>query len=682
MAKQRRTTTVDEAILSAEEQDALKKEISFKLRVGKNFWRPLHMRMDYWYSMYLLLDPIQQMKPLGVRRFISNEPHTAVDSAISILTRNDSFWRIEQMEDPTMQREERRTVGKIERTLQGLMLATDENFTRRGEPKLWKRVAQEALLRGWIWGKFHITNAALPYRPEPLIAEIYDARTVYPHFDQWGLEYVVIESNSSLGELATTYPDIWPEYLDMSKFDPASPAVKIEYWSNDRMGRPGITGVMAIIQASQDRQTTLTTLGSFYDNPLSDAIGTARWIIEPYRHGYTPEQLPVVGVPVNGLGMKSKPFIHPLLASRLEERADLLAIQTQTWSGPGTWQADSGRSILASVEDQVPQYNEIVATIFHHFSLSAFGTHVFTTPTGEIPDVEFGIEAKIALRPEEKYQRVEMAPINSDAFRLMQILQQEKERGTLSSVLQAATSLQGINTGVLFQQVANAALNSLEPYHDGMETFGQLVGTSILAQLQVAAPALQPFILNGRTRSHSYFSMEFDPKNDLDLHRKYKPIPVFKPALPDDLAIRIQAARLALDPRNPILSLRYVLENLIQVDDVQGEIDSRWEDLVNSDPIIALEQLADAAERAGEPQIAERLRQNEFRSKFAEEIQFRQLTGGAGPTGMGDQNASLVMPPEAGGGSPSTARTGAGNEGALAAQGAALMGAMGERGAA
>ena len=129
MAKQRRTTADDVAILNPDEAEALKKEISFKLRVGKNFWRPLHMRMDYWYSMYLLLDPIQQMKPLGVRRFISNEPHTAVDAAISILTRNDSFWRIEQMDDPTMPREERRTVGKIERTLQGLMLATDEKFT-------------------------------------------------------------------------------------------------------------------------------------------------------------------------------------------------------------------------------------------------------------------------------------------------------------------------------------------------------------------------------------------------------------------------------------------------------------------------------------------------------------------------------------------------------------------------
>ena len=51
-----------------------------------------------------------------------------------------------------------------------------------------------------------------------------------------------------------------------------------------------------------------------------------------------------------------------------------------------------------------------------------------------------------------------------------------------------------------------------------------------------------------------------------------------------------------------------------------------------------------AAERAGEPEIADRLRQNEFRAKMVEEIQWRQLTGGAGPTGMGGEQVALPFP--------------------------------------
>lgn len=670
----RRTTSVESAVLDEAAAEALKIEIGLKLRVGKNFWRPLHVRQDYWASMYLLLDPIQQMKPLGYRRFISNEPRTSVDAAVSILTRNDSFWRIEEMDNPQLGKEERRNIGKVERMLDGVVTDADELLTLQGMPPLWKQIAQQLLLRGVAWGKFHVTEQALAYRSSPLVPVVYDSRTVVPHFDEWGLDYVLIETLSSVGALATNYPDIFPEYLG-GRTDPNAPAVKVEYWSNSRLGRPGVTGVLGVAHlGGQESMVQAMNIGAFYDNPLAENTGAARWLIQPFEHGYTPDQFPIIGVYANGLKMESKPTVSPLLASALEERADLMALQTQAWTGPGTWQADAGRSILSAVEDQVPQYNELVATIFHHFSLSAFGTHIFTTPTGEIPEAQFGIEAKIAMRPEEKYQRAEMAPINSDAFRLMQILDEEKQKGVLSNVLQAATGFQG--TGVLFQQVSNAALNSLEPYHDAMERFGTLLGSHVIEQVKAAAPSLKPFEVVAQTRSRSYFRMEFDPKNDL-ADRKYKPVPVFKPALPDDLAIRINAARLALDPRRPILSLKYVLENIIQVDDAQGEIDGMWEDLANSDPLIVLEQIGDALERMGEFDLAERIRENQFKQKFVEDAQWKQMTGGIpGLEAGGGEN----LPPEAGGGSFNTARTGQGDEGALAQVGASILGAMGERG--
>jgi hypothetical protein len=676
MAK-RRTTTVDDAVLDDQAAEALRHEIGFKLRVGKNYWRSLHMRMDYWASLYLLLDPIQQMKPLGYRRFISNEPRTAVDAALSILTRNDSFWRIDEMENPQLGADERRNIGRVERMLKGVIDEADTIFTLQGNMPFWKRVAQQALIRGWVWGKGHVTATALNYRDSPLVPVIYDARTVYPHFDEWGLDYVLIETVSTIGNFATNYPETFGEYLT-SQTDPNGPAVKIEYWQNDRPGRPGVTGVLGIVHvAPQETLAQQINIGAFYDNPLADNIGSARWIIHPYYHGYTPEQLPVVGVPVNGLSLESKPAISPLLASRLEERADLLSLQTQAWTGPGTWQADSGRSILSAVEDQVPQYNELVATIFHHFSLSAFGTWVFKTPTGEIPNFTPGIEAKIALRPEEQVQRLEVQPINADAFRLMQIIQEEKQRGVLSNILQAAGGAD-LNSGVLFQQLSNAALNSLEPYHDGMEKFGMLFGTHLIEQIKAAAPALRPFEVTVQTRSRSYFRFEFDPKEDLE-DRKYKPVPVFKPALPDDLAVRINAARFALDPRRPILSLKYVLENILQVDDAQGEIDAMWEDLANSDPIIVLEQISAALERMGEYDIADRIRQQEFKARFVEDAQWRQMTGSLPGLQQGSQQVN-AMPPEAGGGEFNARQTGQGDEGALAQHGAAILGAMGERG--
>lgn len=673
MAK-KRTTTVADAILDDNAAEALKKEVGFKLKMAKNYWRPLNTRQDYWSSMYLLLDPIQQMKPLGYRRFVSNEPRTSVDSAVSILTRNDSFWRIDQMVDPLIGQDERRSIGRVENLLKGLIEDADESFTQRGRMPFWKTAAYHALLRGWIWGKAHITNSALDYKDSPLITTLYDPRSTYPHFDDWGLSFIMIETATTLGNLVMNYPGIFEDNQDLSKWDANSPAVKIEYWSNARYGRPGVTGVLAVLQPNQGENSMTAQLGSFYENPLTASTDNAKWIIHPYYHGYTPSQLPVVGVPVNGLPIETKPVLHPMLASRLEERADLLQLQTQNWMGPGTWQADSGRSILSAVEDQVPQYNELVATIFHHFSLSAFGTWVFQTPTGEIPEFEPGIEAKIALRPEERVQRLDMAPVNADAFRLMQLLQEEQQKGVLSNVLQAATGFQG--TGVLFQQVSNAALNSLEPFVDGLEKFGTAVGRTIISQMQAASADLKPFMISSVGRSKSYFTLQFDPKTDLDATRKYRPVPVFKPALPDDMAVRINAARFALDPRRPILSLKYVLENILQVDDTQGEIDAMWEDLANMDPVIALEQVATAMERLGETEMAERMRGNEFKAKFVEDMQWKQMQASAG-VGAGSE-AQGSMPPEAGGGN-NTQQTGQGDEGALAAAGAGILGAMGEK---
>ncbi len=675
MAKKR----YEDTQLKPELAEELKNEISWRIRAGKIFWRPLNVRQDYWASMYLLLDPVQQMKPLGYRRFVSNYPRSAVDTAISILTRNDSFWRIEDHDSPQDNQEARLFKGKIERMLGGVINEFDQTFTLRGQPPFWVQAAQMALLRGWIWGKAHVTDEALNYSSSPFSPWIYDPRTVYPHFDQWGLESVGIEAVSTLGDLAMNYPGIFGEYMrDTTRYDPNSPALRLEYWTNTRPGRPGVTGVLGIVMPRAEGGMTISNLGQFYENPLVDNMAGARWIVPPYYHEYTPEQLPIVGVPANGLRMDSKPQIHPVLQSRLQERADLLAIQTQAWAGPGTWQADTGRSILAAVEDQVPQYNELVATIFHHLSLSAFGTWVFHTPTGEIPDFEPSLEAKIGMRPEERVERVEMQPINQDAFRLMSLLQNEQQMGVLNSIL---TSQQGFSgTGVLFQQMANAAMNSLDPYKSAMERFGTGMASSILEQLKVARGSIKAFTVVGKARSRSYFQMEFDPSQDLDLHRKYRPVPVFKPALPDDLALRINAARLALDPRKPILSLAYVLENILQVDDAQGEIDRIWEDIANTDPVIVLEQIADALERLNEPEIANRIRQNEFRTQFVQDLQFRQQTGGQMPQITGGGGAPPNMPPEAGANPFATANNGAGNEGALGVAGAAILGAMGERG--
>jgi len=668
-----------DALLDIDQEQQIRTRIANLISFGVNYWRPLHMRQDYWASMYLLLDQIQQSKPLGYRRFVSNEPRTAVDTAVSIMTRNESYWRSDLNEAEGENKDQRALIGKIERMMQGLILDIDEMFSMRGESPLWKQVAWHALMRGWIWGKFHITTSALDYRESPVIAEVYDSRLVLPHFDNFGLESVIIRQPTTVGAITSIYENVFTEISRSKNFDPNRPAEKIEFWSNQRGERPGITGTLAVLPGQQEAGN----MGYLPFTPHTSAnLAGSQWLVLPYRHGYSPQALPVIGVPVNGIPIKYKPYLPDPVTSQYNQRANLFGVETRFWQGPNTSVAESGRSLLASVEEEVPQFNEMVATIMQHTALETYSPIFVHTATGELPEIPIGINARIPLRPEERVERMQLQPMNQDAYRLLDILRQEQQQGTLSAILRAVLPAGGgdVSSGILFQQLTSAALNALEPFLSGLVQFGQRMGTSIIMQLQVSAREIRPFTVAVPFKQNSFFSLEFDPKTDLQAGRKYKIRPIFRPALPDDMAIRIQMARLALDPRRPILSLVTVLEKFMGgiVEDPEQEADRIWEDLANQDPVIVLEQIAQALERHGEQEMADRIRESEMRHKLIEDLQFRQATGTVpGPQGGGGLN----MGPESG--VPGSTQRGGGGGGGGSSpdiqQGRALVAAMGSQ---
>ena len=653
----------DKALTEAEAEE-LAKLIDQRLSWGKAFWKPAHDRMDFWMNMYLLLDLVQQAKPHGYRRYISNDPQTAIDAAVSISTRNDSYW---QIDTPTgAPKEVRQRIGRIEQALAGLVDDMDELFILRGEMRLWTQVAYMALLRGWVVGKFHVTEFAREAgRPTPLMAEMWDFRFCYPNFDGIGLGYILVEKHTTFSELRNQYPEAVEDLADTT--DPNADCIKVEYWSNTRGERAGVTGVMARIGPGTRCTAGSAGVSLAFSRSQQPGAAADRWLIPPYRHGYTPEELPVVCIPVNGIPLKVKPHPGSVIGERMAQRADRLSLQAPSWHSPAGWVAEMGRSILAHVEEQVPQYNELIATIFQHFSMGTYPTWAIKTQTGNAPNWEPGLNKVIPLRLEEDVQRFDPAPVSPDAYRLLDILQEEKQKGILSNILQAVVPFQG--TGILFQQIANAALNALQPFTQGMRDFGTQMSSHILAQMRVAD--VKEMELFGRS-TRSYFHLTFDPKEELD--RKYKPVPVFKPALPDDYNIRAQTARILLDPRRPVMSLFTVLENVLQVEDPEGEIDRIFEDIAQMDPVIVLERIADTLERFGETELAERIREQQFRAKFVEDLKMRQLQAASG--------GEAVIPgqgPETGVPSATGAITGRPGQGQAAEGGPFPAGAGGER---
>lgn len=604
-----------------EGQPAIQQLISERLEWGRIYWKPFHDRLDYDMSMYLLLDLIQQSKPSNFRRFISNDPRTAIDTGVSILTRNRPFWNIDMPYG--MKQEERERVGRIERGIGGIVDDLDDMFTERGEPLFWKQAAFFALARGAVAGKFHVTKKAIQWgRPSSLIGEFWDIKSVFPYFDGIGLESVVVSKPTTLNELLMQYGSkirgqighITPNLLD-----PNAPALKLEYWSNDRTDdstgetRPGVHAVLGYYM-------TQFVQGASFD-AYAAAPTSATWLVEPMYHQYKPPALPVVVVPVNGIPLKQKPDFGQNVLSQMNLRAQRFGLNVPTWHSPSGYVAEWGRGLLTSVEDHLPMYNELMATVLQHLSMSTYPTWVFNTQNGELPEFDDGINAKVPMRIGEGVQRFEPAPMNQDAFRLLQVIQDERQRGMLNSIL-LGNGAASANSGLVLQQWINAALNSLEPFGTGLETFGTQFGSHVLEQLRVADTGTLSLV--ARTSSRSYFRIEFDPKTDLE-DRKYRPFPVFRPAVPEDLLLKAQVARLLLDPRAPLMSIVTVLDRIFQLEDPEGESRRTLEDIANRDPVLLLERIATILEEDGQPEMAQRIRQQEFQARLKEQANQMQL---------------------------------------------------------
>ena len=654
------------------EQADLKAHIASLMFWGRQYWKPLHDRMDYGLTLYLLLDPIQQAKPVGYRRFVSNDPRTAIDTGVNLLTRNYPYWRGDM---PTgMHREERERVGKIEQAMSGLVDAFDYLFLHRGDAggRFWRQAAWFALMRGWIWGKFQVTKQATDWGLKtPLLGEFWDPRQVFPHYDGIGLESVVILKETNMNEMMMQYGQkvintlhLRGDPVDQNHIDPNARASRVEYWSNDRIMtdaegntviRKGIYGVLGYFLSSSV-EAGIDPIQHFPDASF------ATWLIEPREHGYSPDALPVFGVPVNGIPLKMKPAFGQGVLSNMNLRAQQLRTPIPTWHDPSGYVAESGRGLLTSVEEHIPQYNELMATIFQHFTIGTYGTWVFKTQSGELPEFEDGANAKVPMRIGEEVQRFVPEPINQDAYKLLGVLQDERQRGMLNSILQANGALSA-NSGIVLQQAINAALNSLHAFATGLEDFGTMFSEHMLEQLRTTQPGVLDLVARGASRT--YNRLAFDPKSDLE-ERKYHLVPVFKPAVPEDIMTKAQAATLLLNPRNPIMSVITVLDQIFQMEDPEGEYKRMLEDIANRDPVILLERIATMLEEEGEGEMASRIRQKEFVAKFSEDVQKLQLEaekaqldaqlaatqGGGGGEGGGGGGGPIPGLGGGGGGSP------------------------------
>ncbi len=629
---------------STPEENHLATQIGNQWLSRQMYWQPWHDRQDEWMAMYQLWDVLQQTKPTGMFRFISNDPQTGPNAAINILTRNHVFWDIDTLAVGDMDAEDRRTAQDVEYAMGGIIDDYDSLFLRRGEGMFWYTAAWQALLRGCIVFKGLVTEESGRDDGVPLMGEFIDPRLTYPLFDSQGLHSVIFAKRVSLASLLDDYPE--NEHIqraiapsgDEYDADLTSSGYKLEWWD---FRRKAMTGVLAMWPGVQDNFSMV--IGN--NSPM---LFNGLWVQPPYEHGYNETNRPITITPVNQMPLNELPDVPSNMQAALSERAGLRNLRRPTWMGSQGWISNFGRSILSTIEEHSTQYNELVATILHKFGAQAYGNTVLKTRTGTLPPWEFGAGAVNALRLEESVQQLDVTPVNQDAWRLIALIQQEKERGVISNVLQASTPFGGDASGFLAAQVTDIALNGLNPFKAGLEAFGTQVARSHLHQLRDSDVDIVELV--SRNRGNTPIRIAFD--TSILEEREFRVEPRFEPALPADLALKAQTARLLLDPRNPIFSLEDVLERVFRHPDSQGVKDRIFKDIAERDPMIVLMRIAEALKEEGEDDLAERIMETQFRAKFIEDAQFRQAQAalGGGVPGQqpgGGQGSGLG--PEAGG---------------------------------
>ena len=599
----------------------------------KKDMKPRDDRMDVWHTLYLLIDEYQLSKPTGVVRFTSNEPRTILDLAVNIMSRHPFKPRIPMSYEETDQ--DRAGIGLLEFAIKGCMRDLDRQMVRRGLPSARKVAAWHLLLRGYAASRFVVRNEKTPLDYEP-----WDMRFTLPVFDRKGLQSVIHESVTTWGDILESFPGIAATMKEQGKRvnqqDLGLWVTQYEYW--DRYQEA------VAVSKPQSR-----TAGE--PRPVTGSMPWLQWADAPSLHKIVDENddptCPVIIVASHGLPFFNTPRrVTGDLVGRGPAELSVKRAALPIWKRQGGWIADQGRSILAAVEDSIPQFNEIVSLIWQIMDNDAFGTWVQKTRTGELRDVTLGGNAVNPLKVGEDLARVAGMSASPDTYRLLDFIGKQLSQGTLDqNLLRGLEGFQG--SGFLRSQLENAALNSLGPWIESYETWATEVAQSLMNQLRQGSG--QEFTVWAEGSGRRLMKIKFGPEMVEDV--VYVEMKA-KPALPDDLAVRVNIAAQLLNPARPLASLQTVFDQVLEWEDAEREKRLLFDDIADMDPIVVMLRIQARMVARGMPEIAKLFGDKAFVMAFAQQVMqarlVQQLQGqmqGGGMQGGGMQGPQPTQEP-------------------------------------
>lgn len=648
----------------------------FDLRQGVQQLR-LGMQ-DAWLLMYLLVD-IQQDQALANRqKHYSNRASSMVDTAQRVLSRNPLKYRVFNQQSQGQSREERQPTRVLENVLHGLQYDIDRQLRAQGQLRARAQVAFHALVRGaWAY-KLHLTKQAGSPTGSPIFYAQLDPRTTLPAFDRRGQESVIAWDTTTLGKLYYQYPEklqpiIWQ--VDAA----ARQAGRAQPNQYDFLHYP----LLMIEWSSRDEEAVMVDLSALPDQLLQKLPNVAKnahtegryfWVEEPYAPGLDHCMIQtgtVNGVPVSlqtrqGFeSFKSSPWMRlPLYkgGSQTEGFAQSPSIYLPNGS---THQAMgmtvdpmgafAGRSIYANVAHLLPEMNNMLATLKDAVHREVRGTWVQKTRDGRLTGLSLGTGDVNPLQISESLERIPMQIQTPDSMALLQILNQEINDGSLD--LRFILASESDASGYMRARMEQAALIAIDPYRDGLQDWAVSLADSFIAQYQKSGKELGDWRIAGVTpgAQSKYFVLDMDDQVRAAIDGKEPPVieARVKAAMPIDMMAKINMAKAAIDPSNPIMGLAMALDLILELDDAEAAYDMILEDIGNRNPTLQLIQIANAFAENNAPEVAQMILTDQFRNAFMQATQQQRTTT---PTGAPTGTAPGTMPPEqtSGGGTEAT----------------------------
>jgi len=601
------------------------------LRLSVQQWR-LSLQ-DSWMLSYLLVDQAQDNAPRTWERYYTPRAANIVDTARRVLTRNPLRYHMVSQHFQNESLEQREPVRRLENVFHGILEDIDRQLVARGE------------MNAWAY-KYHLSRQARSSTNSPQSYTQLDPRLVLPTFGV-GVEDAIAFDVTTLGYLMGPYDEVIRPVVDrvISQRQLTSAGGEIDY---------GFMHVPLTVMewSSKDEHGLLLDLGAL-DNEIADQLsispsehGDRRyvWLEEPYAHGFKRSMIQYGNV--NGLNLKTgdrqisqqlgrSPYFGGAIdtsgtgGATTGQRNTILNANGSIYNPLGK-QATSidpnsgmaGRSIFAMVQHLFPELNRMTALLKDSVVKEIRGTWVMKSRDGSLQNIEIGTGKLNALTLQETLEKIDPHIQAPDALAISQNISQEISDGSLDLRFVLASESDG--TGFLRARMEQAAVVSLEDYKDGLANWALSLGETFISQFRAARKgSFKQWKVTGHQPGIDTRFFVIDIDDDITkMLKEAKEPPVIeasvKAAMPVDMMSRINMAKAAIDPSNPIMSLAQALDTIMEFDDADAAYKAILEDTGNRNPTIQLLNIAAAFTDNGAPEVATMILNDQFRAAFAQ----------------------------------------------------------------